>query len=147
MRSSELDTINGQQVIAGLGTGARRRQRRAQEGAPAITLIDGFQAVAIIINFKISAQQAYAGAGSLVDISAANPIMANLQLGNHLNQHFVQILAPLHVGQHWLIFIVNPLPVDTMQCRIVEIFQLHPPGIIKDLLPLGGRIDKAAHLT
>ena len=73
--------------------------------------------------------------------------MANLQFRDHLNHNVVEVFAALHVFQHGQVLIIDSGPVDAMHIRIIEIFFLHAPGIIKDLLPLAGGIDKAAYLA
>src|SRR5215510_5167264 len=72
--------------------------------------------------------------------------MADSQLAsNHRNQ-VAKVSAMTHVSKQWPVFFIHSLPVGAMKLRIVEILALNAPGLVKDVSPLGARIDFNFHL-
>src|SRR3546814_17741374 len=84
------------------------------------------------------------GAIALVDIATSDAVMAYPQLGDHLHQQLIQILAPADMRQQRAVAVVHRVPVQPVQIVSIEVFLLHAPHIVEDLRPPASRIDAPA---
>ena len=95
----------------------------------------------MVLYLEVRAEETDVRGSFAVDIAAADAVMADLQLADHLDQQFVQVLAALHVLEQRLVARPHGLPIEAMHVRVVEVLLLHAPGLLEDLVPFLARID------
>ena len=71
--------------------------------------------------------------------------MARIDLADHLGNDIAHVPAGDTVGQHGLILLTNPGPIDSVHVRIIEEVSHETPAIVKYLLPLLTRFHHRLH--
>ena len=100
--------------------------------------------VLVVLYLEVRAEETHVRGPFAVDIAAADAVVPDLQLADHLDQQFVQVLAALHELEQRLVARAHRAPVEAMHVRVVEVLLLHAPGLVEDLVPFLARIDAAS---
>ncbi len=118
------------------------RERSDEIGIPAIAVIDLLDSIEIPFQLEVRAEQTDAGGAFVLEVSAADPIVADLNFSDHFDQQVIEVFPALHERQQRLVARPDRLPIEAVHIRIVEILLLHTPGLFENLTPLLARIDE-----
>ncbi len=73
--------------------------------------------------------------------------MGGVELADHLGQEHVELGTSVDVGEEPLVIGLHPVPIDTVQVRIVEVILDDAPRLVEDLLPLGTAVELHPRLS
>src|SRR5207302_941849 len=110
--------------------------------APVQAAVDLLEAIPPIGYLIVRAEQPARHRFALVAALAGDrATVADRQLAEHPTQNAIEVAARRQVRQEGLVLPLDRLPVGPVHVRIVEVVAIDAPGLVKDLPPLGPRLD------
>ena len=143
VRRAQLDAVDRDDEVADVDLDARRLQRRAELGIPALGVVDARDLVAPALDDEVRAEEAagLAGRRHFRHVAAAHVRVADRELGAHVVEQIVQVGAMVHVRQHLAVHLAHPVPVGAVEVRHVHVVALIAPAFEEDLLVLLARLE------
>ena len=137
----QLAALDREQVVALADADADLGQRRAVAGFLVLAFEDAGEPVAagVLVQFEAGPEQGGARPVGRLVVAARDVGVGDVQLGDHLAHHVVQVAAVADVGEQRAVLLPERLPVVAVHVRGVEEVAEAPPDLVEDLRPLLGR--------
>ena len=152
-RRVDVDAIHGKEIVALCNAKPLRRQRAARRVVERGACLEAGElprlrgrTVVVEGGRELDAQHADGAARRRLDIALALQVrVACVELGDHLRDQVVEVLARDDGGEHRLVLDADRGPVDAVHPRLVEVVAEDAPRVDEDLPALGARVDRHEH--
>src|SRR5262249_58483119 len=103
--------------------------------------VNRFDSVTSVLDGEVCAQQTDRDCFFAWSVATAGEIrMTHSKLAADRRDQIREIRTMLNIRKKRLIFVIDRLPVCAVHLRVIEELALNPPGLAKDLRPLGSWI-------